>query len=157
MQRTRKIKCIKVDPDKCNGCRMCESVCASYHAEPKWSVGNQKRSRIRVLWREEDDVYAPIRAGKHTDVECTGRMTITIGGKEYGECAFCRSICPSRDLFFQPGTKLPLECDMCGEPMPEGGPLCVQWCHSDALSYEEREVLEEVADVEEEDLEVEVL
>jgi len=45
---------------------------------------------------------------------------------------------------------------MCGEPMPEGGPLCVQWCKSDALLYEEKEIEEEVEE-EEEEREIEVL
>jgi len=31
---------------------------------------------------------------------------------------------------------IPLKCDVCGEPMPEGGPLCVQWCLNDSLTYE---------------------
>ena len=156
MERKRRIRYIKVDVDKCNGCRMCESICAAYHSDPVFSIANQKRSRIRVVWREDDDVYIPIRAGKPTDVECIGRMKTTVRGKDYDECSFCRHICPSRDLFFQPGPGLPLECDMCGEPGPEGGPLCVQWCHSDALLYEEKEVVEEIEETEE-DSEVEVL
>jgi len=135
---------------------MCETVCAAFHADPKYSVVNQKRSRIRIFWCEKDDIYVPIKAGKHTDVECIGRMVTIINGKEYGECSFCRQACPARDLFFEPDTGLPLECDMCGEPMPEGGPLCVQWCKPEALLYEEKEIEEEVKE-EEEEKEVEVL
>jgi len=45
---------------------------------------------------------------------------------------------------------------MCGEPMPEGGPLCVQWCESEALTYDEKEIEEEIEE-EEELEEVEVL
>ena len=156
MKRTRTIKYIKINADKCSGCRMCETICAAFHADPKYSVVNPKRSRIRIFWCEDRDIYVPIKAGKHTDVECIGRMTTTINGKEYGECSFCRQICPARDLFFAPDTKLPLECDMCGEPMPEGGPLCVQWCEPEALLYEEKEIEEEVEE-EEEEKEVEVL
>ena len=65
---------------------MCETVCAAFHADPKYSVVNQKRSRIRVFWCEENDIFVPIKAGKPTDVECIGRMMTTINGKEYGEC-----------------------------------------------------------------------
>ncbi|MFH2001799.1 MAG: (4Fe-4S)-binding protein, partial [Planctomycetota bacterium] len=68
----------------------------------------------------------------------------TIDGKEYDECGFCRAACPSRDLFKEPDSGLPLKCDMCeGEEKP----LCVQWCLNDVLVYEEREV-----EVEEEEL-----
>ena len=31
----KKIKTIKVDVDKCNGCRGCEVICSAFHAEPK--------------------------------------------------------------------------------------------------------------------------
>ena len=63
----------------------------------------------------------------------------TIDGKEYDECAFCRASCPSRDLFKEPDSDLPLKCDMCeSEPSLEE-PMCVQWCLADALIFEERE------------------
>ena len=156
MKRTRTIKYIKVDADKCTGCRACEVVCAAYHAEPKYSIVNPARSRIQVFRCEEADLYVPIRAGKYTEVECIGRSVVTINGKQYGECSFCRQACPSRDLFHEPDSKLALECDMCGEPMPEDGPLCVQWCEAEALTYEEKEIEEEVEE-EEELEEVEVL
>jgi benzoyl-CoA reductase subunit BamC len=156
MKRTRKIKYIKVDADKCTGCRACEVACAAYHADPKYSIVNPARSRIRVFKCELEDLYVPIRAGKYTEVECIGRAVLTINGKEYGECSFCRQACPSRDLFHEPDSKLALECDMCGEPMPEGGPLCVQWCGTEALTYAEEEIEEEVAEEEESEV-VEVL
>ena len=70
--------------------------------------------------------------------ECTGRDRYIIDGKEYEECAFCRASCPSRDVFKEPDSGLPLKCDMCGEP-PQPEPLCVKWCMSDALTYVERE------------------
>jgi benzoyl-CoA reductase subunit BamC len=59
-----------------------------------------------------------------------------IDGKEYDECSFCRAACPSRELFRDPDSGLPLRCDMCeGEEIP----LCVTVCHNDVLIYEERE------------------
>jgi benzoyl-CoA reductase subunit BamC len=59
-----------------------------------------------------------------------------IDGKEYDECAFCRASCPSRDIFKEPDSGLPLKCDMCEG---EDEPLCVKWCLVDALVLEERE------------------
>jgi len=149
MKKTRVIKTISVNADKCTGCRACEVACAAYHAVPKYSSVNPARSRIQVFKCEDTDIYLPVRAGKYTEVECIGRVTITIGGKEYGMCSFCRQACPSREIFHEPDSGLPLECDMCGEPMPEGGPLCVQWCGSEALTYEEHTVEEDVADEDE--------
>jgi len=73
------------------------------------------------------------------------RSVYILNGTECDECMFCRAACPSRDLFKDPDTKLPLKCDGCGDP-PLEEPMCVQWCLNDALTYEERE--EEVAEEE---------
>ena len=149
------VKIIQVDLDKCNGCRACEVACSSFHASPKYSSTNPARSRIRVIHDPLRDVYVPIRAGYYTPAECTGRHTYTIDGKEYDECSFCGASCPSRDLFKEPDSGLPLKCDLCEEledPSLEE-PLCVQWCLADALTYEERE--EEVEEeVKLEDIEI---
>jgi benzoyl-CoA reductase subunit BamC len=68
---------------------------------------------------------------------------IRIKGKEYGDCSFCRASCPSRDLFKEPDAKdIPLKCDMCGEPPPQEGPLCVRWCLEKALTYVEKKIEE---------------
>jgi benzoyl-CoA reductase subunit BamC len=134
---------IRIDANKCTGCRSCEAICSAFHAEPKYSVINPKRSRIRVFWDVENDLYVPIIAGQYTDAECNGRSIVLINGKEYGECSFCRASCPSRDLFKEPDSGIPLKCDMCGEPpLPE--PLCVKWCLDKVLTYIEWEVEEEV-------------
>jgi benzoyl-CoA reductase subunit BamC len=91
------------------------------------------------------DIYVPVYAGEYTSAECAGRDKYIIDGKEYEECAFCRASCPSRDIFKEPDSGLPLKCDMCEG---EDEPLCVRWCMVDALVLEERE--EEVAEDEEE-------
>ena len=139
----KKVKVIKIDVDKCNGCRACEVICSAVHAAPKYSSNNPARSRIRVIREPLNDVYLPVYAGEYTASECLGRDKYVIDGKEYGECYFCRATaCPSRDVFKEPDSGLPLKCDMCEE---EEEPLCVKWCLSDALTYEERE--EEVEEV----------
>ena len=62
-----------------------------------------------------------------------------IDGKEYDECGFCRASCPSRDVFKEPDSGLPLKCDMCEDDPSLTEPMCVQWCLAEALTYEERE------------------
>jgi benzoyl-CoA reductase subunit BamC len=135
MKTTKTIKLIKIDPDKCTGCRACEMACSAYHAENKYNSVNPSRSRIRVFFDEDNDVYVPIMAGEYTETECNARYQMTINGKQYGECSFCRASCPSRDIFKDPISGVALKCDACGEPMPEGGPTCVQWCGTGALTY----------------------
>lgn len=132
----KKVKVIKIDPDKCSGCRACEVICASFHAAPKYSSDNPARSRIRVIHEPFKNIYVPIYAGEYTSSECAGRNKYTIDGKEYDECAFCRASCPSRAEFKEPDSGLPLKCDMCEG---EEEPLCVKWCLVDALTVEERE------------------
>ncbi|WP_028324511.1 hypothetical protein [Desulfatirhabdium butyrativorans] len=138
----KKIKRIKIDVNKCNGCRSCEMICSAYHASPKYSSNNPARSRIRVIRDPLRDIYIPVYAGEYTPAECAGRDKYVIDGKEYEECTFCRASCPSRPEFKEPDSGLPLKCDMCeGEEKP----LCVEWCMAEALVYEERE--EEVEDI----------
>jgi benzoyl-CoA reductase subunit BamC len=117
-KKKKTVKTIKIDVDKCNGCRACEVVCSSFHAAPKHSSNNPARARIRIIR------------------ECAGRDKYTIDGKEYDECAFCRASCPSRDEFKEPDSGLPLKCDMCEG---EEEPMCVKVCLADALVLEERE------------------
>jgi benzoyl-CoA reductase subunit BamC len=136
-EKTKKtIKTIRVDMDKCNGCRTCEVICSAFHAVPKYSSINPARSRIRLIRDPLRDIYVPVPAGEYANAECAGRDKYVINGKEYEECAFCRASCPSRDEFKEPDSGLPLKCDMCEG---EDEPLCVKWCINDALTYEERE------------------
>lgn len=132
----RKIKTIRINASKCTGCRSCEVICSAFHYGS--SLVNRERSRIRVFVDEGNNTYVPIIAGPYAEAECPGRYKITIEGKEYDECFFCRASCPSRDFFKEPDCGIPLKCDMCGEP-PQPEPLCVKWCMSDALTYVERE------------------
>lgn len=147
---TKTIKTIKIDVDKCNGCRACEVICSAFHAMPKYSSNNPARSRIRVIHEPLRDVYVPVYAGDYAVAECAGRDKYIIDGKEYDECAFCRAACPSREEFKEPDSGLPLKCDMCEG---EDEPLCVKWCLVDALTIEERE---ETVEEQEERNEVEV-
>lgn len=138
---TKNVKEIKVNLDKCTGCRACEMACSAFHAIPKYSSVNPARSRIRVIKDVLKDVYVPIRATDYTPAECTGRHAYVIDGKEYPECSFCGVSCPTRDLFREPDSGLPITCDMCEELPPQSEPLCVQACRPGALTYEERETV----------------
>lgn len=133
------IKEIKVDIDKCTGCRACEMACSAYHAEPRYSSINPAKSRIRVVSDELNDEYVPIFAGEYTPAECTGRHQYVLNGKKYSQCSFCRASCSSRDYFKEPDSGLPLTCDMCESESPLAEPMCVQVCGTDALIYVERE------------------
>jgi benzoyl-CoA reductase subunit BamC len=149
-KKTKIVKTIKIDVDKCNGCRACEVICSSFHATPRYSSNNPERARIRVIHYPLRDLYVPVYAGEYVAAECAARDRYTIDGKEYDECSFCRASCPSRDVFKEPDSGLPLKCDMCESDPSLDEPMCVQWCLADALVYEEREEEVEVAEEPEE-------
>jgi benzoyl-CoA reductase subunit BamC len=157
--KTKTVKRIVIDVDKCNGCRGCEVICSAFHAAPQYSSNNPARSRIRIIRDPLADIYIPVYAGEYTAAECAGRDKYTIDGKEYDECTFCRASCPSRDLFKEPDSGLPLKCDMCESDPTLEEPMCVQWCLADALVYEvrEEEVVEESEEVGEIDFGLEAL
>ncbi len=137
MAKTKKIiKTITVDADKCNGCRSCEVICSAFHSTPKYSTINTARARIHVTTHRLKNIWLPVFAGDYVLAECGCRDKYLLDGKEYSECSFCRAACPSRDLFKEPDSGLPLKCDMCEG---EATPLCVEWCLNDVLTYQERE------------------
>jgi benzoyl-CoA reductase subunit BamC len=150
----KKVKGITIVADKCNGCRACELVCSSFHASPRYSSNNPARSRIRIVREPLRDIYLPVYAGEYTASECTGRDKYIIDGKEYDECDFCRASCPSRNLFKEPDSGLPLKCDMCEDEPPLAKPKCVEWCLNEALIYEEREEEVDEAEVSPGDVEI---
>ncbi len=140
MAKIKKIvKTIKIDADKCNGCRACEIICSAFHATPQYSSNNPARSRVKVITHSLRNIWLPLFAGEYTPAECKGRDKYIIGGREYDECGFCRASCSSRDLFKEPDSGLPLKCDMCESNSPPEKPMCVQVCLNDVLVYEERE------------------
>jgi benzoyl-CoA reductase subunit BamC len=144
--KTKMVKEIKVDLDKCIGCRACEVACSGFHASPPYSSINPARSRIRVVMDLLNDVYVPLRAGDYSAAECAGRNTFKINGKEYSECSFCSVSCPARDLFREPDSGLPLKCDMCESDPNLELPMCVEVCRCGALTYVEKEVIVAVAE-----------
>ena len=154
----RTIRRIIVNADKCTGCRQCENICSAYHSDPKYNGVNSRRSRIKVvgfgLFPEEKGYFLPVFGGPYIEAECSGRNVYVIEGKEYSECAFCPSSCPSRGSFKEPDSGLPLKCDLCLEDPPLPEPMCVKWCVRDALVYTEYEVEDEVEEAGKEEQEI---
>jgi benzoyl-CoA reductase subunit BamC len=70
------VKTIKVDLDKCNGCRACEMICSAFHATPKYSSNNPERSRIRMIHEPLKDEYLPVYAG--TDQELLAQIDAAV-------------------------------------------------------------------------------
>jgi benzoyl-CoA reductase subunit BamC len=108
---------IKVDHEKCTGCRHCEIACSLNHVV---NTANPRRSRIRVM--KDQNRYYPVL------------QFIEIDGHQYDMCAFCRASCPEKPFFIEAETGIPLKCDFCGIPP---APSCVRWCNTGALELVE--------------------
>lgn len=119
---------IKIDFAKCTGCRYCEAACSLEH----FSVVNPMKSRIRIIHDPEQRLNFPIISGPFTDAQCTNKTIKVMGDVVIDGCVLCPAAsCPSRHLFIEAGTGIPLKCDMCGEP-PD--PMCVKSCFTGALT-----------------------
>ena len=116
---------IKIDPNKCSGCKLCEVACSLHHT----GEINPERARIRVYISEKTSL--PVYAGPFTDVACNSKGSVILNDEEIDVCKLCRASCPAKHVFKEPESGVPLKCDLCGDP-PD--PQCVKWCPSCALT-----------------------
>lgn len=131
-------KILFVDPEKCSGCRMCESACSLYHEK----VCNPARARINIVKWETAGLYVPMVCQQCETPLCevvcpmhairrdeeTGAILI-----DYDLCVGCRlcmMFCPFGGINLDAKTGRVLKCDLCG-----GDPVCVKFCEPQALQY----------------------
>jgi Fe-S-cluster-containing hydrogenase component 2 len=128
---------LKVAPEKCVGCRLCEQICALRH-EKQISV---ELANIRVY--SEASEYYPVTCSQCLDAPCEqicprraiyrdqrqGFLKIDKWGCNL--CGLCFGACPFGMI--RPGLKIVIKCDFCG-----GEPECVNICPTGALSYVKR-------------------
>lgn len=119
---------IRIDFNKCTGCRMCEVACSLSHLP---SEVNPRRARIRVL--REGEKSFPNIAGPYTEAGCNSQLLLVVDGETFDKCALCRASCPMKPIFKDTDGETPLKCDFCGL-LDSPGPSCVKWCHSGALT-----------------------
>lgn len=134
---------IRVNPEGCTGCRMCEMVCSLH----RFGECNPERSVIRVLRHEGQGLAEPVPVVcQHCDTPAcmdvcpleaiakdmnTGLVTIdpdTCTG-----CGECVTACPAGCIFLDAHKDKAMVCDLCGDE-----PMCIRMCHSGSLQFEER-------------------
>lgn len=128
-----------IDPDNCDGCRLCEMICA---LKTTGSLISPTKARIRILKRETLGVDVPIVCRQCEDPPCrnvcpanaitiepkTGAM-IVLEERCIG-CRECMLACPFGAVSFDAERRVCVICDLCG-----GNPLCAKICKWGGITY----------------------
>jgi len=139
-RRQQRLKRIRVDAEKCSGCRLCEMVC-SFHHETRFSP---RLSRITVIKEDKHGLDSPVLCHQcnpcHAIAACpesaltrTELGAIHVNKEACTGCSACVDACTFDAVKLDESQKL-LLCDLCG-----GEPVCVERCPTRALSFTDSE------------------
>lgn len=131
-------KILIVDPEKCTGCRTCETVCSAKHE----GVTNPWRSRVNVMKLEWEGVMIPFFCQQCQNAPCVAVCPVNAlsHDEEYGRvkidrdrcigCRFCMVVCPFGGMGWDPIANKVIKCDFC-----DGDPTCVRFCSTQAIRF----------------------
>lgn len=130
-------KIIVSNPERCTGCRLCESVCSFIHN----GRCNPAESRIRILRQEHKGIDVPVSCLQCDDPICANVCPVNAISRNPKtqametdpdlcvRCNMCVIACPFGGCLVGPGGEI-LRCDLCG-----GDPQCIQLCQTKAIEY----------------------
>ena len=138
-------KTLLIHPGKCTGCRMCEMIC-SFRDRDNF---NPQRSKVRVRKNEALGIDLPILCLHCADAPCSRicpagaiqkgpQNIVNVDPSLCDGCQVCVENCPYGAIRYEDDRIL--KCDLCGEK-----PLCVAWCPTQAISFEEVPLEERIA------------
>ncbi len=128
-------KFIIADPQKCNGCGVCELVCSA----SKDKIFNRRMSRVKLVKVEPAiDLALACRLCDNppcvescpqkalTQEEQTG--VIIVDDDKCNGCGWCMQACIYGVITYDPSKKTVTFCDVC-----DGEPICIAYCVHEAL------------------------
>ncbi|MHA2000998.1 MAG: 4Fe-4S dicluster domain-containing protein [Promethearchaeota archaeon] len=145
MDEAKKImhKILVVDPRRCIGCEICESVCSEVH-EGEFNPLDSRINRVRI----EPIINSALSCLSCYDPDCVNACPLKAISKDeetgiihvdYDKCDGCGA-CVRACLFgaIQISTKLrkAITCDLC-ESTEYGEPQCVEYCPKGAIFIRE--------------------
>ena len=116
---------IKVDPEKCSGCHLCEMVCSLYHS----GIINTEKSAIHI---QKDDLdtsqNTPMLCHQCKEMKCLeGEQVVPhLEKREFIWNKIRAKQCPF-DVLRVSGESV-YHCDLCG-----GNPQCIEVCTAKAI------------------------
>lgn len=136
MENTLPRKTLRLNPQLCTGCRLCEMVCSLQHEHECSTEG----SRVRII-RDEEFGNHRIEVCIHCgEVWCiascpTGALVRTessgivcVNTELCNGCGECVKACPFKGIIQNRKDNTVIKCDLCG-----GDPECVKVCFPKAL------------------------
>ena len=132
-------KMLVVSPSKCIDCKKCQLACSYRHHD----VFDPDRARIRVLGRGVEQ-GTPVVCLQCEEAACravcpTGALmvhddngAISIDRARCIGCMACVAACPFGNMTVDGVEGTVQKCDLCS-----GNPMCVVFCPTGALAYEE--------------------
>lgn len=137
-------KMLIVDPNKCTGCRACETACSTFHE----SESSFYKSRIRVIRFPEELFFYPLVCQQcqtplcavpcpTTALEKNARTgQVDFSAEKCVGCKLCLTACPLGAMALV--DSMPAKCDLC-----QGEPACVKLCEPGAIVWGEAESIVE--------------
>ncbi|MGA1847407.1 4Fe-4S dicluster domain-containing protein [Deferribacter abyssi] len=136
-------KLIRVEPEKCIGCKTCELACSFKHTG---EFSPAKSRIINEVYLEEgvfitatcmqcDDPWCLKACPKSAIVKDALTGVVTVIDDRCVGCRTCVSACPFGMIKYAPWKNKVDKCNLCGDDYPE----CVAFCPTGCLTYSEED------------------